>query len=585
MEEMSDTSLPGTPHRGITNLRPEALTFSATRAAPTPSKSFILKTHDGSTKRPPEMTPTAAEKKNKLDHFKPVNAHHLWYGFATMEARATDHGVEEYAFKHPTADALAQDFQISIQEAQELLQVRHAFPHVEQKAYPTERIDGKAGQYLHLTQLPKNTELDEHGFERNAFQLTLWCDNGFNLTRKQVESQITTRLQAMGMQLGDKVSPNLVVFAPDDKWLGFAKICLANPQDCKDLLMGRRPLVIHIDSDSPVILKVEKAFELPTKGERIAVHVDGPNILDRMCQEQVTNSAIYESYRMQLEYEVLRSSKGPTNTFVHVFLANFDSTTSILKHGLKLKGNISLDAVPKKEKSTRAQELEQTELDFALTLTVSQIARNDTQESFTKAFTRLVSKASIKALYFVGMKKTEVISHSRKAHFVCSNAIVYNQYLNKKSVPCGKGYIDFNAHRRSLAGSEKPSTDILAKLGIGDIHKAIASTLETIHISTEEDKTKTLKECTPQDWKMELKRLESKIDSQEDRLEKRITNTVTKRASTHMESLFAKYASDLTTQVTSLISERTAFFIKNNPTFEDASNAEDDTLAIVEVHK
>ena len=43
--------------------------------------------------------------------------------------------------------------------------------------------------------------------------------------------------------------------------------------------------------------------------------------------------------------------------------------------------------------------------------------------------------------------------------------------------------MDFNAHRTSIEGSVKPSKDILNKLGIDDIYKALANTLECMNIS------------------------------------------------------------------------------------------------------
>ena len=585
LSDVTDTSNPSSPIRTFNMAGAEIITFSATK--PTPMLHPHM-TPENNAKRPADHTTPSTEKKNKVEHYKPVNAHRLWYGYHTMEARAMEHKVEARDYTTINVETLAKDLGISPQEAAEFKNSRHAFPHVPQVAYPTERCDGKNGQYLHLTQLPKDTITNSFGFEHNSYQLTLWCDNGFSLSRRNVEHQIIERIQAMGMQLGEEVIPNLVVFAPDDRWLGFAKIYLSNPQDCLDLLSGRRPFIIHTDASSPVILKIEKAFELPTKAERLAVHVDAPGTMDRLTQEQVMSNSIYESYRLQLEYEIMRVSKLPTNTFVHVYLASFESTANILKHGLKLQGNVSLVAAPKKDKTTRAQEQEQAQMDYALTLTVSQIARQDTQASFTTAFTRLVAKSSIKALYFVGMKKNETVMHSRKVHFVCANAVIYNRYLHKKNVPCGKGFIDFNAHRRSIEGSEKPSKEILEKLGVGDFNKALANTIETFtvsHISDNGPTSTSTPKAPPHGWEEEIKRLEQKLDTQEERLEKKLSTTITKRASIHMDKLYAKYAEDLATQMSTLINERTAYFIKHNPTFEEASTSEDDALTIMEVGK
>ena len=136
----------------------------------------------------------------------------------------------------------------------------------------------------------------------------------------------------------------------------------------------------------------------------------------------------------------------------------------------------------------------------------------------------------------------------------------------------------------------KPSKDILNKLGIEDIHKALANTLEPMNISGPPSMaTSSTSNMTLTTWKTELKaledRVEKKIESQEERLEKRITATVTKKVLAHLDKLYSKYANDLATQVSSLINEQTTLLIKDNPIFEEASNKEDNTLALIDVTK
>lgn len=63
-------------------------------------------------------------------------------------------------------------------------------------------------------------------------------------------------------------------------------------------VINNEPLVIHTNPDLLIIFKIKKAFELPTKGEMITLHVDGPTFLIECVKEQVTNNAIYESYLM-----------------------------------------------------------------------------------------------------------------------------------------------------------------------------------------------------------------------------------------------------------------------------------------------
>lgn len=51
----------------------------------------------------------------------------------------------------------------------------------------------------------------------SSCQITVWDDSGFNLTRGYVEIQVGERVDSVDMQLGESVTPNKVVSAPDDK--------------------------------------------------------------------------------------------------------------------------------------------------------------------------------------------------------------------------------------------------------------------------------------------------------------------------------------------------------------------------------
>lgn len=95
-------------------------------------------------------------------------------------------------------------------------------------------------------------------------------------------------------------------------------------------------------------MKVEKNFELPRKIEHIVVHVDDLNILEKFTHKQITSIAIYESYRLCLEYEVLRSSRNCVDLFFHIYLASFESTHNMLHRKLKLQGNVPSRLRPRK---------------------------------------------------------------------------------------------------------------------------------------------------------------------------------------------------------------------------------------------
>lgn len=58
-----------------------------------------------------------------------------------------------------------------------------------------------------------------------------------------------------------------------------------------------------------------------------------------------------------------------------------------------------------------------------------------------------------------------------------------------------------------------------------------------------------------------------------------------KKTSSHMDSLYSKYAIDHSTNVSTLISEWMFFLIKYIATYEEASNTDTSPLAIMDVGK
>lgn len=74
----SDVSEPSTfpVHRTMT--RTEMVTFSARKATPTPTTTHTFRTPEtNNSKHRSKLSPPPTETKNKLEHYKPVNAHKL----------------------------------------------------------------------------------------------------------------------------------------------------------------------------------------------------------------------------------------------------------------------------------------------------------------------------------------------------------------------------------------------------------------------------------------------------------------------------------------------------------------------------
>lgn len=64
-----------------------------------------------------------------------------------------------------------------------------------------------------------------------------------------------------------------------------------------------------------------------------------------------------------------------------------------------------------------------------------------------------------------------------------------------------------------------------------------------------------------------------------------ITITIIDKPYAYLDKLYSKYANDAATQVSSLTNEEMILLIKDNPTFEEASNNEDTTFALIKITK
>ena len=121
---------------------------------------------------------------------------------------------------------------------------RHSFPHVLQLLYPSQRLDGIPGQYLHLTQIPNGCLVDAVTGLSPTCQVVIRFDHGYQGMKKlEIQEAALSRLETMGIPVATRFcEPISAIVNKDTKtWLGFLWIDLLHPErDGINLLKGER---------------------------------------------------------------------------------------------------------------------------------------------------------------------------------------------------------------------------------------------------------------------------------------------------------------------------------------------------------
>lgn len=164
-------------------------------------------------------------------------------------------------------------------EVLEFQSCRHSFPHVPQKLYPTTRLDGKPGQYLHLTQIPLDTEIVPATGLARTYQIIIRFDMDYHhMTKKQVQDAATARFAAMNIPLASRYREpvSAIVNSKTKGWLGFFRADLLNPEiDAIALLRGHRIFTLQLQNSEYVIGKVEKGYEFLSSANNRRLQISG----------------------------------------------------------------------------------------------------------------------------------------------------------------------------------------------------------------------------------------------------------------------------------------------------------------------
>lgn len=202
-------------------------------------------------------------------------------------------------------------------EVLEFHSCRHAFPHVPQVLYPSIRPDGLPGQYLHLTQIPKDTEIVESTGLSQSYHIIIRFDSDYHrMTKQEVQDAATARFAQMKIPLANRYREpvSAIVHRKTHGWLGFLRVDLLNPEvDGLALLKGHRIFVMQLQSFEFVVGKVEKGYEFLSTANNRRLQITG-SVLSTYNSRQLLADLITVCYKQSAQAEVVGVAKKFTDT-------------------------------------------------------------------------------------------------------------------------------------------------------------------------------------------------------------------------------------------------------------------------------
>lgn len=202
-------------------------------------------------------------------------------------------------------------------ELLEFLSCRHAFPHVPQTLYPSIRPDGLPGQYLHLTQIPIDTEIETSTGLSSSYQIIIRFDSEYHrMTQQQAQDAATARFALINIPLASRYREPIsaIVNRKTRGWLGFLRVDLQNPEvDAIALLQGHRIFAMQLQSSEMVVGKVEKGYEFLSTANNRRLQITGP-IFSTYDSQTLLADLIKLCYKKSAHAEVVGVAKKLTAT-------------------------------------------------------------------------------------------------------------------------------------------------------------------------------------------------------------------------------------------------------------------------------
>lgn len=313
-------------------------------------------------------------------------------------------------------------------EVLEFHSCRHAFPHVAQKLYPSSRPDGIPGQYLHLTQIPIDTEIVQSTGLSQSYQIIIRFDADYHhMSKQEVQEAATARFEQMKIPLASRYREpvSAIVNRKTHGWLGFLRADLLNPeQDAIALLQGHRIFTLKLQNLEHVVGKVEKGYEFLSTATNRRLQIAG-TALTGYNSRNLLADLIKFCYTKSGHAEVVGVAKKFSNTLTaEITVTGFLSKQFLLTSPPTLYGHpTQITEVPTSDAAPQSKAQDA----LSMSILVRGLNIQYSQLQVSAALHKLLGAKNIVSISFNRAQEDELGRHDGIATIRCLNSAVYTR--------------------------------------------------------------------------------------------------------------------------------------------------------------
>jgi hypothetical protein len=281
--------------------------------------------------------------------------------------------------------------------------------------------------------------------------------------QNEILAKTKRRFEHMTIPLGTSILHPITVLCKHAKqkedpriWAGIIKAHLLKPEiHAIDLLKGSRPFILELDNNNPYLGKVAKGYDAMARNNLLSVKFEEP-ILQDILAHDLFKQILEDSFKRNLNYEIIGVQKGTANTYAWVVATTPNQAGKIRENYIRVQQEILHPIIPKIDMGRRRGDTpDLKERRDCRKLCLYNLPKHATIEMITHDIKEKMGPKNVVDIYY---HASEGNKHSGKANIECLNPIVYKQFLNK-TIPTLGSYVEFTPHPKSLEGSSLPNEE------------------------------------------------------------------------------------------------------------------------------
>ena len=166
------------------------------------------------------------------------------------------------------------------------------------------------GMAFHLTQIPFDVDVDEHGFSLD-YQISISEIGNLKVSKESVMEKVKERLKKMKIAIGSMIGEPIAImcYHKSTTWSEVVKIHLQNPKkDGTSLLQGSKAFILNLDEDIDRRGKVCKTYDPLALNNLLSVKIMSKKLKDKEWYN-VFEDIVIEGFKRRHEYEVTNVQK------------------------------------------------------------------------------------------------------------------------------------------------------------------------------------------------------------------------------------------------------------------------------------